>query len=116
MPSLIWANGPLKSSPARKALERSKPNLDDGSSSVRLPGSVTIDGLLRTSRQQSPARRHGSSSQASACSLADWPELEISMTYFESDSEDEVLLCGEILEPHGQECALCAPPPIIQRA
>jgi putative transposase len=60
MQSLIWANGRLKSSPARKALERSKPSLDVGSSSVRLPGSVAIDDWPKTSRQPSPALKLGS--------------------------------------------------------
>src|SRR6202020_3002685 len=88
-PSLIWASGRLKSSPVRRAWGRSKPSPDAGSSSVPSPGSAVIDGLRKTSNEPSPARRHGSSSQASACSPAEWPEHEIIMRYFESDSQDD---------------------------
>jgi transposase len=59
-PSLIWGNGQLKSSPARRMWERSRPSLDAGSSSVRLPGSAAIDALPKTSRHPSPVRKLGS--------------------------------------------------------
>jgi transposase len=46
----IWANGPSRSSPARRAWERSKPSLDVGSSSARSHGSAAIEGSPKTSR------------------------------------------------------------------
>jgi hypothetical protein len=70
-PLLVWVPGRSKSSPARRAPERSRPNLDVGSSSVHSPGSAATDDLPKTSRQPSPARRLGFSSQASVCSPAD---------------------------------------------
>src|SRR5258708_17683369 len=94
-PSLIWGSGQLKSSPARRAWERSRPSLDAGSSSVRLLGSVAIDGLPKTSRRPLPVRKPGSSLQASACFPTAWQESAMPITYFRSDSQD-----GSLFQHH----------------